>query len=90
MIVFLIAFIIITWCVCMPVVNIWIYEEYREKQSDMTNGQKGVLCTFGCLPLINFLYTMYWLALKCYDNRKKIFGSLTLSNIIDSFKVLKL
>lgn len=74
----------------MPVVNIWIYEEYKEKHSDMTNGQIGVLCTFGFLPLINFLYTMYWLALKCYDNRKKIFGSLTLSNIINSFKVLKL
>lgn len=74
----------------MPIVNIWIYEEYREKHSDMTNGQKGVLYTFGCLPLINFLYTMYWLALKCYDKRKKIFGSLTLSNIINSFKVLKL
>lgn len=74
----------------MPIVNIWIYEEYREKHSDMTNGQKGVLYTFGCLPLINFLYTMYWLSLKCYDNRKKIFDSFTLSNIINSFKVLKL
>lgn len=90
MIVFLIVFIFLSWGICVPVVNDIVYEEYIEKHSDMTSGQKAVFYTFGCLPLINFLYTMYWLALKCYDNRKKIFDSFTLLNIINSFKVLKL
>lgn len=86
----LITLFIITWVVCIVIVNVFIYETYKEEHDGITNGQTIVMYTIGMLPLFNQLYVIYWLMMKVYRNRKIILKGFSLTNIINSFKVLKL
>lgn len=81
----LITLFIITWIVCIVIVNIFIYETYKEEHDGITTGQ-----TIGMLPFFNQLYVIYWLIMKAYRNRKIIFKGFSLKSIVNSFKVLKL
>lgn len=86
----LITLFIITWIVCIVIVNVFIYETYKEEHDGITTGQTIVMCTIGMLPLFNQLYVIYWLIMKAYRNRKIIFKGFSLESIVNSFKVLKL
>lgn len=83
-------FIIITWVVCIVIVNVFIYESYKEEHDGITTGQTIVMNTIGILPLFNQLYVIYWLIMKAYRNRKIIIKGFSLTSIVNSFKVLKL
>lgn len=86
----LITLFIITWIVCIVIVNVFIYETYKEEHDGITTGQTIVMYTIGMLPLFNQLYVIYWLIMKAYRNRKIIFKGFSLKSIVNSFKVLKL
>lgn len=89
----LITLFIITWIVCIVIVNVFIYESYKEEHDGITTGQTIVMNTIGTLPLFNQLYVIYWLIMKAYRNRKIIIKGLkgfSLTSIVNSFKVLKL
>lgn len=86
----LITLFIITWVVCMVIVNVFIYESYKEEHDGITTGQTIVMNTIGILPLFNQLYVIYWLIMKAYRNRKIIIKGFSLTSIVNSFKVLKL
>lgn len=86
----LITLFIITWIVCIVIVNVFIYETYKEEHDGITTGQTIVMYTIGMLPLFNQLYVIYWLIMKAYRNRKIIFKGFSLESIVNSFKVLKL
>lgn len=86
----LIVLFIITWIVCIVIVNVFIYETYKEEHDGITTGQTIVMYTIGMLPLFNQLYVIYWLIMKAYRNRKIIFKGFSLKSIVNSFKVLKL
>jgi phage shock protein PspC (stress-responsive transcriptional regulator) len=86
----LITLFIITWIVCIVIVNIFIYETYKEEHDGITTGQTIVMYTIGMLPFFNQLYVIYWLIMKAYRNRKIIFKGFSLKSIVNSFKVLKL
>lgn len=89
----LITLFIITWIVCIVIVNVFIYESYKEEHDGITTGQTIVMNTIGILPLFNQLYAIYWLIMKAYRNRKIIIKGLkgfSLTSIVNSFKVLKL
>lgn len=86
----LITLFIITWVVCIVIVNVFIYETYKEEHDGITTGQTIVMYTIGMLPLFNQLYVIYWLIMKAYRNRKIIFKGFSLKSIVNSFKVLKL
>lgn len=82
--------VLITWIVCIVIVNVFIYETYKEEHDGITTGQTIVMYTIGMLPLFNQLYVIYWLIMKAYRNRKIIFKGFSLKSIVNSFKVLKL
>lgn len=82
--------VLITWIVCIVIVNVFIYETYKEEHDGITTGQTIVMYTIGMLPLFNQLYVIYWLIMKAYRNRKIIFKGFSLESIVNSFKVLKL
>lgn len=86
----LITLFIITWIVCIVIVNIFIYETYKEEHDGITTGQTIVMYTIRMLPFFNQLYVIYWLIMKAYRNRKIIFKGFSLKSIVNSFKVLKL
>lgn len=86
----LITLFIVTWIVCIVIVNVFIYETYKEEHDGITTGQTIVMYTIGMLPLFNQLYVIYWLIMKAYRNRKIIFKGFSLKSIVNSFKVLKL
>ena len=74
----LITLFIITWIVCIVIVNVFIYETYKEEHDGITTGQTIVMYTIGMLPLFNQLYVIYWLIMKAYRNRKIIFKGFSL------------
>ena len=86
----LITLFIITWVVCIVIVNVFIYESYKEEHDGITTGQTIVMNTIGILPLFNQLYVIYWLIMKAYRNRTIIIKCFSLTSIVNSFKVLKL
>lgn len=47
----LITLFIITWIVCIVIVNVFIYETYKEEHDGITTGQTIVMYTIGILPL---------------------------------------
>ena len=49
----LITLFIITWVVCIVIVNVFIYESYKEEHDGITTGQTIVMNTIGILPLFN-------------------------------------
>ena len=59
----LITLFIITWIVCIVIVNVFIYETYKEEHDGITTGQTIVMYTIGMLPLFNQLYVIYWFCL---------------------------